>query len=310
MRRGDSGRRRDDPPRPRRRARAQRAVPPRTRQSAGRRRRPGRRGVDGRPRADGAAGRRDAAAGAAHPARRPGPARVGRGRRGAGRHLQHRRAALVLARRSAPRVEARVGHGICRWRADAPAGSGIWDCIVQLTHSYRYRPRAASAGWRAPSTRATPTACSRRWPAAAASRLVEPAPDGGLGPALEAPCATGFAPYFAAARPARAPARARALPRAVRASAWAVRRRDRQRADRTAARRRRSHPARRDVLRRAADPDHAQRLPAAALQRRRRHDRRRSRATGRPRRRLPRPRRRARGASRRRACRRTRPSSR
>jgi exodeoxyribonuclease V alpha subunit len=85
--------------------------------------------------------------------------------------------------------------------AAAPPESGIWDCIVQLSHSYRYGAdsgidrlaRAINAGDVAAATAAL-----------AAGRgvaLVEPSEAGTLGPALEQAVRDGLAAYFAATDP-------------------------------------------------------------------------------------------------------------
>jgi exodeoxyribonuclease V alpha subunit len=93
-------------------------------------------------------------------------------------------------------VQARIGTPL-PLAPDAPERSGIWDCIVQLTHSYRYQSesgidrlaRAVNAG----DTEGLFAVLAD----GGGVRLVEPAPDGALGAVLESAVREGFAPYFA-----------------------------------------------------------------------------------------------------------------
>jgi exodeoxyribonuclease V alpha subunit len=97
-------------------------------------------------------------------------------------------------------VAARVGTPL-PLAPDAAERSGIWDCIVQLMHSYRYQAeggigrlaRAVNAG----DTESVYAALAD----GGGVRLVEPAPDGALGSVLESAVREGFAPYFAAQDP-------------------------------------------------------------------------------------------------------------
>jgi exodeoxyribonuclease V alpha subunit len=82
--------------------------------------------------------------------------------------------------------------------ADAPRATGIWDCLVQLTHSYRYGPesgigalaRAINAG---DSAEAFAVLESGDYADVA---LVEPAEDAGLSDALRQAVLQGFQPFL------------------------------------------------------------------------------------------------------------------
>ena len=81
--------------------------------------------------------------------------------------------------------------------AAAPAGTGIWDCIVQLTHSYRYRADSG-IGALAHAINAGDAECALALlDAGAASGIarLDPGPHA-LHPTLRAGIVTGFAPYL------------------------------------------------------------------------------------------------------------------
>ncbi len=106
----------------------------------------------------------------------------------------------ACSRPFAARVAARIGVHL-PLAPDAPAVSGIGDCIVQLTRSYRYRSdsgigrlaRAINTG-HVDGTLAALTA-------GGGVARVDPASGGGLGRALERAVRDGFAPYCAATDP-------------------------------------------------------------------------------------------------------------
>jgi len=87
--------------------------------------------------------------------------------------------------------------------ADAPPTTGIWDCIVQLTHSYRYGAhsgisklaRAINGG---NVDEALALLESDEFPDLA---RLEPVPGGGLGPALRRAALRGFGGYLKTAEP-------------------------------------------------------------------------------------------------------------
>ena len=99
----------------------------------------------------------------------------------------------------AERVATRVGVHLPR--AAAAAAAGIRDCIVQLTHNYRYRSdsgigrlaRAVNAG----DIEEVFAALG----GGGGVTQIDPAPDGTLGPVLEQMVADGFAAYLAADDP-------------------------------------------------------------------------------------------------------------
>lgn len=97
-------------------------------------------------------------------------------------------------------VAARIGTPL-PLAPDAPERSGIWDSILQLTHSYRYRSESG-IGRLAHAVNAGDTeSVFAAFTDGGGVRLVEPAPDGALGPVLESAVREGFAPYFAAQDP-------------------------------------------------------------------------------------------------------------
>jgi exodeoxyribonuclease V alpha subunit len=100
----------------------------------------------------------------------------------------------AFAARVAQRLDVRL-----RLAPDAPDAGGICDCIVQLSHSYRYRAdsgierlaRAVNAG--------DSDGVLAALDAGGGVERIDPAPGGALGPALERAVREGFAPYFATA---------------------------------------------------------------------------------------------------------------
>jgi exodeoxyribonuclease V alpha subunit len=106
-------------------------------------------------------------------------------------------------------VQARVGTGL-PLAPDAPAGRGIWDCIVQLTHSYRYQSESGIGRLARAVNAGDVEGVFAALAGGGGVRLFEPAPDGALGPVLESAVREGFAPYFATQEPL---ARLRALER-------------------------------------------------------------------------------------------------
>ncbi|MFI5395888.1 MAG: exodeoxyribonuclease V subunit alpha [Candidatus Binatia bacterium] len=93
---------------------------------------------------------------------------------------------------------ARLTGDHLRLDADAPRATGIWDCIVQLTRSYRYGPesgigalaRAINAG---DGTKAVAVLESSDYSDVA---LAEPAEDAGLSEALREAVLQGFQPFL------------------------------------------------------------------------------------------------------------------
>ena len=263
--------------------RSSRPVPARRGQPAAARHRGGRRDVDGVADPDGSAAGGGTADRAADAGRRPGPAVLGGGRRGAGRHRPGARAPDAGWPSGWP--------SRCGWTAAARPVHGV----VQLTHTWRFG-QAIDALARGRSAAGTPTRC---WPccgpASSDVRFIEvdlraPTPARAPTPLVSALAgdvqATGAA-TLAAARagdvPAR-PGRPGPAPAAVRPPARAVRggpveHRGRALAGRGHARLRRG---RRVVSRPAAAGD-GQRLRDGPVQRRhRRHRATRRTGSGRP----------------------------
>ena len=118
----------DPPPPARLEARHPQPLPPRPRQPAPLRRRDRRRDLDGLALPDGAAHRGRPARGPPHPRRRPGPAHLDRGRRGARRHRRPRRRQPTPEPGGARRRRGSNRHRPSRARhraADVQVGDGI-----------------------------------------------------------------------------------------------------------------------------------------------------------------------------------------
>ena len=84
---------------------------------------------------------------------------------------------------------------------DAPEAGGIWDCIVQLSHSYRYRSDSGIGRLAGAVNAGDVDAVFAALDAGGGVERVDHAPEGGLGSALERAVREGFAPYFAADAP-------------------------------------------------------------------------------------------------------------
>lgn len=87
--------------------------------------------------------------------------------------------------------------------ADAPHSTGIWDCMVQLTHSYRYSPQSG-IGALARAINAGDSAAALAILAADTCPdvvLIEPPKDGSINATLQAAVVQGFAPYLRQSNP-------------------------------------------------------------------------------------------------------------
>jgi exodeoxyribonuclease V alpha subunit len=98
----------------------------------------------------------------------------------------------------AARVAARLGVMLPRGAA-APTRSGIWDCIVSLTRSYRYRVESGIGRLAAAINAGDVDGVGAALAAGGGVMRIDPAPAGALGPQLERAVRDGFAPYCAAA---------------------------------------------------------------------------------------------------------------
>ena len=86
--------------------------------------------------------------------------------------------------------------------ASAPHDTGIWDCIVQLTHSYRYRADSGIGALARAINEGDVRAALDVLDAGGDVSLVEPTPDGRLGDHLRRAAIDGFGHYLRAADPA------------------------------------------------------------------------------------------------------------
>jgi exodeoxyribonuclease V alpha subunit len=93
---------------------------------------------------------------------------------------------------------------------DAPSDSGIWDCIVQLTHSYRYARGSGIGRLAAAINAGDADGVAAALAVGDVVQRVDPSGDGTLGAALERMVREGLAEYFAAGDPVE---RLRALDR-------------------------------------------------------------------------------------------------
>jgi len=109
-------------------------------------------------------------------------------------------ASRVFSRAFVERVAAGVGLRLPLAVA-APSATGIWDCVVSLTHSYRYRPESGIGRLAAAINAGDVAAVVAAFAAGGGIDRADTGSGGALGPALERAVREGFAPYCAATEP-------------------------------------------------------------------------------------------------------------